>query len=223
MISIIIPTLNEAQNIACLLEQLQALRLRGHEVILVDAGSQDRTQQIAASYCDKVLIGTKGRAMQMNHGAKAAAGDILWFVHADSSLPENCDGLIQAAISGKTFAWGRFDIKLSGRCWLFRIIERMMNLRTRATAVVTGDHGLFMHKALFVKVQGFASLPLMEDIELSKRLRKISWPIAIPQRLQTSSRRWSRQGIFVTVLRMWTLRAAYFFGVHPRYLARWYG
>ena len=222
MISIIIPVLNEAEAIQSALQQLQGLRAKGAELIVVDGGSQDATLGLVKSLADSVFVSKPGRAAQMNAGAQQARGDVLWFLHVDSAIPAGAEQHILRRLS-VTRVWGRFDIRLSGRHWLFRVIESMMNLRTRLTGVVTGDHGMFVNRAVFAQLGGFADLALMEDVEISKRLRKISWPIAISQPIRTSSRRWETYGICKTILLMWYLRLAYFLGAKPANLAKRYG
>jgi len=217
-LSVIVPTLNEAASIGDTLQPLQALRSRGHEVILVDGGSEDDTLQLAAGLADLCISAPSGRARQMNAGAAAARGDVLWFLHADTRAAPAADRVIAAACATPG-CWGRFDVHLSGRQPLLRVVERLMNLRSRMTGIATGDQGIFVSRALFERVGGFPDLPLMEDIELSKRLRRIRRPLCLSQQLVTSSRRWERRGIVRTIALMWYLRLAYFLGVPAERLA----
>jgi len=221
-ISIIIPARNEAENISRLLQSLQVFREHGHELILVDGHSEDDTCRIAIPLVDKLLQTNAGRATQMNAGADEASGDVLWFLHADSVVPEHADELIINAVTKGTSTWGRFDIRLSGRHRLLRLVESSMNLRSRLTAIATGDQGVFVTRSLFYRAGGFPQQRLMEDIALSKHLKKFQAPICLHEKLVTSSRRWERHGIIRTILLMWRLRIAYFFGVSADKLALHY-
>ena len=221
-LSIIVPALNEAAGIADLLADLDPMRHRGHEVIVVDGGSDDPTAAIATSRADRVITAERGRARQMNAGARLASGDVLWFLHADGRVPPKAaDAVIEACAAGCT--WGRFDVRLSGRQALLRIIERLMNLRSCLTGIATGDQGLFVTRAAFEAVGGFPEIPLMEDIALSKALRRLSAPQCIRRpRLLASSRRWEEHGILPTMILMWRLRLAFALGAAPADLARRY-
>jgi len=220
-LSIIIPALNEAGCIRDILRQLQALRAQGHEVILVDGGSCDETIALAQPLVDQLLPAPAGRAVQMNVGARAAGGRVFWFLHADTGVPDNAAAPIIAALQ-QAGNWGRFDVRLSGDGFLLRLVERMMNWRSRFTGIATGDQGIFVSRELFESVGGFAALPLMEDIDLSRRLKSRQWPVCLRDTLTVSSRRWEQQGIFPTVALMWVLRLAYFLGVPPARLAMHY-
>ncbi|MFC1748656.1 TIGR04283 family arsenosugar biosynthesis glycosyltransferase [Pseudomonadota bacterium] len=219
-ISIIIPTFNEVDNIEETLLPLQAWRQQGHEIILADGGSHDETIALAEPLVDQVVNSPKGRANQMNCGAKNTNGDVLLFLHADTRLPHNSPRLIRHALQQKQ--WGRFDVALTGQHRMFRVIEFMMNQRSRLTGIATGDQAIFVTRALFEKINGFAKIPLMEDIEFSKRLKKNGQPACVHNKLTTSSRRWEEYGIFKTILLMWRLRLAYFFGAKPEQLKKSY-
>lgn len=222
-LSIIIPCLNEAQQIEDCLQALQALRQRGHEIIVCDAGSTDNTRQLASPLCDLFLLADKGRALQMNAAAAQATGDVLCFLHADTLSPYNIDEHIFHALQQSRRVWGRFNIQLSGQHPAFRLIERMINLRSCVSGVASGDQGIFIYRSVFNRLGGYKPIALMEDIELSKRLRKISKPACIKHtRLITSSRRWEEHGIARTVLLMWKLRLKYFLGTPPQQLASEY-
>ncbi|MCW9046893.1 MAG: TIGR04283 family arsenosugar biosynthesis glycosyltransferase [Gammaproteobacteria bacterium] len=225
-ISFIIPTLNEAEHISLTLDRLQVSRQRGHEVILSDGASHDNTLLLSKDKIDDHINSTPGRAVQMNAGAKIASGDILCFLHADTKTPENIDELILESLTARnkqSFHWGFFNIKLSGRDWPFRIIEWLINKRSCLSHVATGDQAIFIDKHSFKKINGFSNIPLMEDIEISKRLRKTSRPVCIKKSpLITSSRRWEKHGITSTVLLMWQLRLRYFLGASPATLAKTY-
>ncbi len=199
------------------------MRKRGHQIILVDGGSQDNTVALAEPLVDRVLCSSAGRAAQMNTGAAAANGNILWFVHADTRMSTDTDVLLTEALHDSTKVWGRFDIRLSGDALALRIIEQMMNWRSRLSGIATGDQGIFMHRDTFVQIGGFADIPLMEDIEISKRLKRAAGrPLCLPRKLTTSSRRWERRGILRTMVLMWRLRLAYWMGANPVDLAGQY-
>jgi rSAM/selenodomain-associated transferase 2 len=218
-ISIVIPALNEAAGIAATLEALQPLRARGHELILVDGGSDDGTVNCADGLCDQRLVAPRGRARQMNAGARAASGEVLWFLHADTLAPVGAADDLVAALERPGCDWGRFDVRLSGSHPLLRIVEKAMNLRSRWTAIATGDQGMFVRRVLFERVGGFPDIPLMEDIAFSRALKQQGAPACLARRLVTSSRRWERQGVLRTALLMWRLRFAYWRGVSPQRLS----
>jgi len=222
-ISVIIPVLNEQEVLDQTLTALQPLRRRGHEVIVADGGSDDASAELAQPLADRVIQAPRGRSRQMNAGASKATGDILLFLHADTFLPERADDLILTSLSERGRMWGHFDVRLSGKHPLFRIIECLMNWRSRVTGIATGDRGIFMKREVFQSVGGFPDLDLMEDIALSKILKKTGPPLCLRQRVRTSSRRWERGGIIRTVLLMWSLRLAYFLRTDPKNLARLYG
>ncbi len=220
-ISIIIPVLNEVPTIAGCLGRLQTYRAQGHEIIVVDGGSRDGTAETARPLADRVRVSPAGRARQMNHGAHAAQGDVLLFLHADTQLPDAaCDVIISAL--REAARWGRFDVRLSGSAPGFRLIESMMNRRSRMTRIATGDQAMFVTKDLFHAVGGFDDIPLMEDIALSRRLKKLAPAACLRQRVVTSSRRWEENGILKTVLLMWRLRFSYWLGADPARLVRRY-
>ena len=220
-VSIIIPVLNEAEHIADTLVSLASYRSQGHEVIVIDGGSNDDTVSISEQYADRVLYSDAGRAMQMNSGIDEALGDTLLFLHADTRLPADAVAKLIHAVEDGYF-WGRFNVRLSGKHFMFRIIERMMNLRSCITGVVTGDQAIFVSHESIEIVGDFPRLPLMEDIVFSKRLRKLGWPACIRQQVVTSSRRWEDKGILRTMLLMWRLRLLFFLGVSADRLARQY-
>lgn len=220
-LSIIIPTLNEADQIEQPLSALQVLRQQGHEVVVVDGGSLDDTVSLVFPLCDQVCQSQKSRSIQMNYGAKAATGECFVFLHADTVLPGNILEYFSTInnIEGK---WGRFDISLSGRNWLFRIIESCMNSRSSFTGIVTGDQVMFIGKELFNRVGGYPEIALMEDIAISNLLIKISAPIRIREKVISSSRRWEKNGIVKTIIKMWILRLLYFFQYDTNKLAKLY-
>lgn len=221
-ISIVIPVLNEAPLIEQTLRALQPLREAGHEVIVVDGESHDDTVTRSKPYADKIIQGSRGRSRQMNAGATLASHEILLFLHADTFLPERADGLIVKGMNGKRIRWGRFDVKFSGKHSLLRIIEFLMNWRSRLSRIATGDQAIFVKRDLFEAMGGFPEVDLMEDIAFCKILKKYGRPLCLYQSVLTSSRRWEEKGLFRTVLLMWFLRLAYFFKVNPHRLAKLY-
>ena len=221
-LSIIIPALNEAEIIQSTLIKLQDLRARHHEVIMVDGGSHDNTIELATPLTDKIIKAGEGRARQMNAGVLQATGDVYWFLHSDSIIPDDADKLIQLNLTENKH-WGRFNIRLSGKNITFRVIEFMMNVRSCMTGIATGDQGIFMKKAAFTKISGYKYIRLMEDIDISSRLLAMfGRPVCIKSKLITSSRRWEKHGIVKTMLLMWRLRLAYFLGANPDNLAKRY-
>lgn len=220
-LSMIVPALNEAGHIGSTLADLAACRRPGDEVLVVDGGSSDATRELARPLCDRVIDSASGRARQMNAGATAASGELLWFVHADTRVAAAAAAaLLDAVADGKQ--WGRFDVRLSGPQPSLRMVERMMNLRSCLSGMATGDQGIFATRAAFDAAGGFPDIPLMEDLALSKQLRRYSRPACLKERLVTSSRRWERDGVWPTILLMWRLRAAYALGADPDRLARIY-
>ncbi len=225
-LSIIIPALNEAANISTALKRLQPLRERGAEVIVVDGGSSDDTVALASALGVRTITTAPGRATQQNAGAQIATGDTLLFLHSDTRLPDNVDTLIDAALKEHNTTWGRFDVTLdSGKLrshFMLKVIATLMNFRSRMTGIATGDQCIFVRKSTFEQVDGFPNIPLMEDIALSKSLKKISAPVCLRERVTTSARRWQKQGVWRTMVLMWWLRFAYWAGVSPTKLATWY-
>ena len=220
-ISIIIPVLNEAPTIQSFLQNLQPLRQRGHELILVDGKSQDGTAALARSLVDRMMTSEKGRARQQELGAKMATGQVLLFLHADTELPELADQIILQSLSKGSF-WGRFNVRLSGSQWLFRVIEILMNWRSCLTGIATGDQAIFISTVLYNDIGGVPQIELMEDIEMSKRLVKLAKPACLKSTVVTSSRRWEQKGVLRTILFMWNMRLQYFFGVKPEQLVKKY-
>ena len=220
-ISFIVPTLNEENNIQQTLGFLQGARQRGHTIVVADGGSQDQTLSLARDLADTVDSCSPGSARQMNLGATLSRSDIVCFVHADTIVPQDIDELIIAAVN-KDRCWGRFSIRLSGSHWFFRIIEKMMNLRSCLTGIATGDQTIFIKKDIFDRLGGYADIPIMEDIQISKRLKNISRPVCLSNTVTTSSRRWEQKGIYRTMFLMWRLRLAYALGVKPQKLANLY-
>jgi rSAM/selenodomain-associated transferase 2 len=220
-LTIIIPVLDEAAIITGTLAALAPLRARGAEVIVVDGGSRDGTPLLAAPLVDRVIAATRGRGASMNAAAALGSGDALLFLHADTALPDDADGLIDAALSQR--AWGRFDLRIAGRHPLLAVVARMINWRSRLTGVASGDQAIFVRRDVFLAVGGFPDLPLMEDIAISRRLKSVCRPFCISTPVITSGRRWDHYGIGPTILLMWRLRLAYYLGAEPARLALRYG
>ena len=218
-LSIIIPALDEAECIAATLESLVELRRLGHEIIVVDGGSSDATVAIADGLADVVVCSAPGRAVQMNAGARIAAGEVLLFLHADSRLPVDSDRLVLQGLAASGAAWGRFDVRIAGSHVLLRLVEGMMNVRSRLTHICTGDQGIFVRREAFEAVGGYPRQALMEDIAISTRLRRLSAPLCLRERCETSARRWESGGVLRTILLMWWLRLQYAFGASPVRLA----
>jgi rSAM/selenodomain-associated transferase 2 len=218
-LSVIVPVLNEADEILDLIESVRGASV---ELIIVDGGSSDATAAIARRTGTRVIDSGMGRARQMNAGAKVATGDSLLFLHADTRLPEGFEAEVCRALVSSRHDWGRFDVRLSGQAYGLRLVEFMMNLRSRLTGICTGDQAMYVRREAFESIGGFPEISLMEDIAVSKKLRGVSRPHCSALRVTTSSRRWETRGIVKTVLLMWRLRSAYFFGASPDQLARRY-
>lgn len=215
-LSIVIPALDEASGIADTLAALAPLVARGAEVVVVDGGSRDDTVALARAQGARVLAAARGRARQMNAGAAAAGGDALLFLHADTRLPPGADTRVLGALERRP--WGRFDVRIDGEARTLALVAALMNLRSRLTGIATGDQAMFVRREAFVAVGGFPDQPLMEDIELSRRLRRIGRPACLRDRAITSGRRWMTRGVWRTILLMWRLRLAYWLGANPERL-----
>ncbi len=220
-LAIIIPVFNEALSIESTLQSLAPLRARGVQVIVVDGGSQDNTVVLASPLADQVVNGSKGRARQMNAGAAQARADVLLFLHADTLLPDGADTQVISAIeAGAT--WGRFDVTIEGRSPMLRVVGTLMNLRSRYSGIATGDQAIFVRADSLARIGGFPDQPLMEDIELSKRLKCMAAPACLRTHVTTSGRRWDTRGVWRTIVLMWRLRWRYWRGDSPEQLARAY-
>jgi rSAM/selenodomain-associated transferase 2 len=222
-LSIIMPVLNEETGIVAALDALDPYRRRGAEVIVVDGGSSDRTVMLAQPRVDTVIVAAPGRAVQMNAGAVMARGDVLMFLHADTTLPPQADRLIVDGLARSNRVWGRFDVRIAGRARLLPVIAAMMNWRSRITGIATGDQAIFVTRAAFAAAGGYPDIALMEDVALSRRLKRQGPPLCLRARVTTSGRRWEKGGIVRTVVLMWALRLRYLFGAEPTALARRYG
>lgn len=222
-LSVVVPALNEAGGIEAVLRPLQPLRGRGHEVVVVDGGSADDTAARAAPLADRVLSSARGRALQMNAGAAAARGEVLLFLHADTRLPEAADWLVLEGMRRTGRRWGRFDVRLTGRHPALRVVERAISWRSRLTGVASGDQAIFVERALFARLGGFPTIPLMEDLALCRALRAVAGrPLCLRPPVLSSSRRWEEHGVWRTILLMWRLRLAYYLGADPARLAARY-
>ena len=222
LISVIIPALNEARTLASTLIPLQSLRQQDIEIILVDGGSSDSTLEIAKPLVDTVLESQQGRALQMNAGAASAKGDLLLFLHADTQLPSEAFSALRSLLQQQAGFWGRFDVTADSNRWIYRLVTRMMNLRSCITQVATGDQAIFIHRSLFLKSGGYPEIPLMEDIAISKKLRKLQRPVCLRNKAVISTRYWQNHGVVQSIFRMWRLRLVYFFGASPHRLVRQY-
>jgi rSAM/selenodomain-associated transferase 2 len=221
-LSIVVPVLNEAANVEPLLSDLLA---RGPEVevVVADAGSADGTVEIVRRFPSVTLVeGARGRARQMNAGARASRGDALLFLHADTALPAGAVEAIAGALADPSVVGGRFDVRFTSPRWPFRMIAALMNWRSRWSGIATGDQGIFVRRAAFEALGGYPDIPLMEDVELTRRLKRLGRIACLPARVTTSSRKWEREGIARTIVLMWTLRLLYFLGVSPARLVVWY-
>jgi rSAM/selenodomain-associated transferase 2 len=221
-ISIIIPTLNEAAGIGATLAALQPLRSRGHDVIVVDGGSEDGTPELARPLADRVIAAARGRASQMNAGAAEARGDIVLFLHADTVLPEDADRTVLEGLATTRRLWGRFDVRIAGRHPLLPAVAWLMNFRSRLTGIATGDQAIFAWREAFLRAGGFPPIALMEDLALARALGGLSQPLCLAERVTTSGRRWESRGVLRTIALMWWLRLRYLLGASPERLAQRY-
>jgi rSAM/selenodomain-associated transferase 2 len=221
-LSVVVPALDEAANLARLLPDLRRA-WPDTEIIVADGGSRDGTPDVVRGQAGvRLLEGARGRARQMNAGARQAGGDVLLFLHADTRLPDGAPGAIAAALADPAVVGGRFDVRFDSRRRVLGMVAWFMNARSRATSICTGDQAIFVRRAAFEAVGGYPDIPLMEDIELCRRLRARGRLAALRARVTTSARKWEREGPLRTIGLMWTLRLLYFCGVAPARLHRWY-
>jgi len=220
-ISEIMPVLYEEKGLE---KKLRSLNLtESEELIVVDGGSSDRTVEIASNFTELVYCTQSGRARQMNLGARKAVGDILLFLHADCILPEHAFQIIRATLSRNNTVAGAFDLSIDSPSLCFRVIERWANIRSRITRTPYGDQGIFIIKDTFEELGGYADIPIMEDIEIVRRLNKKGGMALIRQRIKASPRRWQKEGLFYTSVRNWALALAYtVFHVSPERLIKCY-
>jgi rSAM/selenodomain-associated transferase 2 len=220
LVSIVVPVLNEAATLEASLRALAPLRAEGAELIVVDGGSSDGTKSLAMPWADFVLLSPRGRARQMNAGAKVARGKLLLFLHADTRLPDHALRDAVQALRESRRDWGRFDVRIAGRSRWLPLVAALMNLRSRLSGIATGDQAMFMRKRAFDAVGGFPDQPLMEDIELSRRLKRLTPPACLREKVVTSGRRWDRHGALRTIVLMWWLRFQYWRGISAEQLVR---
>ena len=220
-ISVIIPTLNEELTIAAALQSV--LRLEPDEILVVDGGSLDSTRAMAASMGVRVFSSARGRARQMNAGAQLARGEVLLFVHADTRLPDSALADIRGAMQDHRVAGGRFDLALDSAGRMFKLIGRMISLRSRLSKIATGDQAIFVRRDVFARLGGYPDIPLMEDVALSRALKRAGEVACLKSRVITSPRRWQTEGVWRTIFRMWVLKFLYLAGVSPFRLKRFYG
>lgn len=245
-VAIVVPVLNEAANMAELIGHLPQAGLdEACEVVVVDGGSSDDTPEVArqllsallvhepsvpvalgahapaASTRWQVLPGPRGRARQMNAGASHTNTDALLFLHADTRLPPNGIAQLRSALQNGA-VWGRFDVQIEGQPQMLRVVAAMMNLRSRISGIATGDQAMFMTRQAYEQAGGLPDQPLMEDIAMSERLKRMGPPACLRARVRTSGRRWEQGGVWRTIFLMWRLRLAYWLGAKPEALARAY-
>lgn len=229
-ISVIIPTLNEERTIIATLAHTADLGF--DELIVVDGGSLDQTPVLVESFRRRtqspaqspvrLVTAPSGRALQMNEGAKASSGEILLFLHADTQLPGDAKTMIDTALADQRMVGGRFDVRFDRPSMWGTMISRMMNWRSRTSGLVTGDQALFVRRSIFEQMGGFADMPLMEDLEFSRRLKRAGATAALTATVITSFRRWEQHGPLRTILLMWALRFLYWIGINPSHLVKWY-
>jgi rSAM/selenodomain-associated transferase 2 len=214
--------LNERQVLPRLLEHLQPIRREGCQVLIIDGGSEDGSAELARRAGLVVAGSIPGRACQLNAGARLASGELLLFLHADTRLPAGADALVREALANEVNTWGFFQVRIEGRSPWLHLVAFLMNLRSRLTGIATGDQAIFVRRSVFERVGGFPEQPLMEDIELSKRLKRTARPVCVGPHATTSGRRWESRGVLRTIVLMWALRLAYWLGARPESLARRY-
>jgi rSAM/selenodomain-associated transferase 2 len=221
-LSIIVPMLNERSALPRLLEELQSHRREGCEVLIVDGGSRDGSDEVARRAGFTVASSLPGRARQMNAGAQLARGELLLFLHADTRLPSRADARVREVLSNANRTWGFFQVRIEGSSPALRVVAFLMNCRSRLTGIATGDQAIFVRRSVFQLIEGYPQQPLMEDIELSKRLKRTARPMCVRAHATTSGRRWESRGVWRTIGLMWAIRLAYWLGASPETLARRY-
>lgn len=221
-LSIIIPTLNEENFLTSQQDSFKSFIDDGHEILVIDGGSKDKTMKIANFIGCKTFATKASRGHQLHYGAEKSNNEHLLFLHADTLLPSNAAELINNALTPANKHWGRFNVRFSNTKLIFQIIAWFMNKRSYLTGISTGDQALFVKRKSYFSCGGFPNFPIMEDIEITKRLKKIAFPVCIPNEAISSSRKWENNGVFKTILKMWWLRLLFFFGVSPDKLANLY-
>jgi rSAM/selenodomain-associated transferase 2 len=220
-LSVVVPMLNEGFAIGATLAALRT-GAPNAEVIVVDGGSTDQSVDVARNLADRVVAAARGRARQMNAGAALGPGDILAFVHADTRVPSSFEKEILDALEESDIVGGRFDVELDDPSFAYRLIGDLISLRSRITRTATGDQAIFVRRSVFEALGGFPDLDLCEDLDFSRRLKRAGRVACLHSRVTTSARRWRRDGLARTVLRMWAIRAFYLLGVPPSRLKRIY-
>lgn len=221
-ISIIVPILDEAEQLPDLFAHLLPMKRAGCEIIFSDGGSRDKSKLLTRIAGYTVVESNRGRASQMNAGAAVSTGDVLLFLHADTRLPNGAAEQVRKAVMGSKHQWGHFDVRIRGRHFMLKVIGFMMNWRSRLSGIATGDQALFIRRDAFERLQGYPNQPLMEDVEMCRQLKKLSEPVCIRDCVMTSGRRWETRGIWKTILLMWYLRFRYWAGADSHDLARLY-
>jgi len=219
-IAVIVPVLNEQAALPALIDRLKMLSV--DEVVVVDGGSMDGTCDLLDVSGLRWITAPAGRAVQMNTGSAICLSDIYLFIHSDTEIDSSCFDAIKAAMQHPETVGGRFEVRLSGGHPALRMIAWFINLHSRLSGISTGDQCLFVRRSVFMRMGGFPELPLMEDIEFSKRLKRQGRIACLRERVTTSSRRWEQHGILKTVLLMWCLRLLYWLGVPAARLATMY-
>lgn len=221
-ISIIVPTLNESLLLHKLLSSLNKVIDIQTEIIVVDGGSKDNTLEIASKQAHQVLVTKQGRANQMNYGAASAKGNVLFFLHADSTLTEEVFKKLKEVLQEPAYVGGAFSLQIDSKRYILKIISFVVNLRARFFNLVYGDQGIFIRKEKFDELGGFSAIPIMEDIEFYRRLRASGKTVFLNEKLLTSARRWEKEGIFFTTLRNWLLLIMYYLGMPTERLEKLY-
>ena len=216
-LSVIVPTLNEAGLIADFLSHLRG-RLPDAEFIGVDGGSDDQTVALASRGADRVLRSPRGRAKQMNAGAAAAGGETLWFLHADSLVPADPHGCIARVLDDPRVVGGGFRLRFPRREWVYRVSDRLGNVAVDLFRIALGDHGIFCRRTVFERVGGYPDVPLMEDAELYRRLRRVGRVRQLPAYIISSPRRYEQLGPVRTTAFYLLILILYVAGVRPKTL-----
>lgn len=219
-LSVIIPALNEEKSLAATLKS--AIAVEPQEIIVVDGGSTDRTREICRGFGIEAFSSPRGRARQMNLGARHATGEVLLFLHADTRLPPSAVGDVVRALNDSRIVGGRFDLSLDGEHRMLKVIGAMINLRSRVGQSATGDQAIFVRREIFAALGGYPDVPLMEDVALARALKRRGAVACLSSRVVTSARRWEAEGIWRTIFKMWALKSLYLLGFSPLHLKRYY-
>jgi rSAM/selenodomain-associated transferase 2 len=223
VLSIIVPVHNQARSIGATLHALKPFRDRNAEIIVVDGGSSDDTAMLARPFADQVIRSPGSLARQMNEGAKVASGFIFLFLRPETTLPPDADTQVMYGRSRDTAVWGRFDLRIRGRHMLLPLVARFLNWRSRLSGTAAGDQAIFVQRESFFRVGGFRDIPVMADVDLSRRLKAITPPICVSSRVTVPGDRYDRDGVWKTLRRMSAMRWRYRMGAKPEALAKRYG